>query len=43
MREGQLEGGLIVLPIDDRGLDVRPAIRDEILFLSTDPEQSASR
>ena len=41
VREGQLEGGLIVLPIDDRGLDVRPAIRDEILFLSAEPEQIA--
>ncbi|CAA9512367.1 MAG: Transcriptional regulator, LysR family [uncultured Solirubrobacteraceae bacterium] len=36
VREGRLEGGLIVLPIDDRNLDVRPAIRDEILFLSSD-------
>jgi DNA-binding transcriptional LysR family regulator len=36
VREGRLEGGLIALPIDDQGLDVRPAIRDEILFLSTD-------
>jgi DNA-binding transcriptional LysR family regulator len=38
VREGRLEGGLIVLPIDDHGLDVRVAIRDELLFLSTDPE-----
>jgi DNA-binding transcriptional LysR family regulator len=38
VREGRLEGGLIVLPIDDRGLDVRIAIRDQILFLSADPE-----
>src|SRR3954468_20762412 len=36
VRDGRLEGGLIVLPIDDRGLDVRPAIHDEILFLSID-------
>jgi len=34
VREGRLEGGLIVLPIDDRNLEVRPALRDEILFLS---------
>src|SRR3954453_3285880 len=38
VREGRLEGGLIALPIDDHGLDVRPAIRDEILFLSADEE-----
>src|SRR3954452_9793828 len=36
VREGRLEGGLIALPIDDHGLDVRPAIRDEILFLTSD-------
>src|SRR5262245_57163544 len=41
VRDGRLEGGLIVLPIDDRGLDVRPAIRDELLFLSADPAQVA--
>jgi DNA-binding transcriptional LysR family regulator len=36
VREGRLEGGLIALPIDAHGLDVRPAIRDEILFLTAD-------
>ncbi len=40
VREGRLEGGLIVLPIDDRNLDVRPAIRDEILFLSADASRT---
>ena len=39
VRDGRLEGGLIVLPIDDRGLDVRPAIDDELLYLSKDPER----
>lgn len=34
VRSGRLEGGLIVLPIDDHHLDVRPAIRDDILFMS---------
>jgi len=37
VRDGRLEGGLIVLPIDDRHLDVRPALRDEIHFMTTDP------
>lgn len=41
VREGRLEGGLIVLPIDDRNLDVRPAIRDEIHFLSADERKVA--
>src|ERR687885_2468093 len=27
VREGSLEAALLVLPIDDRGLDVRPAMR----------------
>jgi DNA-binding transcriptional LysR family regulator len=39
IREGELEAGLVVLPIDDRGLAVRPAMRDEVLYVSTDPER----
>jgi DNA-binding transcriptional LysR family regulator len=34
---GELEAGIVVLPIDDRGLVVRPAMRDEILYVSADP------
>lgn len=41
VREGRLEGGLIVLPIDDRNLDVRPAIRDELHYLSADERKVA--
>ena len=37
IRAGELEAGLVVLPIDDRGLVVRPAMRDEILYVSSDP------
>jgi DNA-binding transcriptional LysR family regulator len=39
VRDGHLEAGLVVLPIDDRGLDVRPALREEILYVSADPER----
>jgi DNA-binding transcriptional LysR family regulator len=39
IRSGELEAGLVVLPIDDRGLAVRPAMRDEILYVSADPER----
>src|SRR3954468_851427 len=39
VRDGDLEAGLIVLPIDDRGLDIEPAIDDELLYLSADPER----
>lgn len=37
VREGRLEGGLVTLPVDDRGLDVRPAMREEIQYISADP------
>jgi DNA-binding transcriptional LysR family regulator len=37
IQAGELEAGLVVLPIDDRGLEVRPAMRDEILYVSSDP------
>jgi DNA-binding transcriptional LysR family regulator len=36
VRDGELEAGLIVLPIDDRSLDVRPVLRDSTLFVSRD-------
>jgi DNA-binding transcriptional LysR family regulator len=34
VRDGTLEAGLVALPVDDRGLDVRPAMREEQLFIS---------
>jgi DNA-binding transcriptional LysR family regulator len=40
VRDGRLEGGLITLPVDDRGLDVRPSIREEILYVSVDPART---
>jgi DNA-binding transcriptional LysR family regulator len=39
VRDGQLEAGLVALPIDDRGLDVRPAMREEVLYISADAER----
>ena len=39
VREGRLEAGLVMLPIDDRGLDVRPAMREEQLYVSADRER----
>lgn len=38
---GELEAGLVVLPIDDTGLRVTPLMRDEVLFATTDPECAA--
>ena len=37
VREGELEAGMIALPIDDRGLDVQPIMRDELVYVSADP------
>lgn len=36
VREGTLEAGMVALPIDDRGLELRPFMRDEIVFVSSD-------
>ncbi|MDX6685697.1 MAG: hypothetical protein QOF86_1825 [Baekduia sp.] len=37
VRDGSLEAGLIALPIDDSGLEVRPIMSDEIVYVSADP------
>jgi DNA-binding transcriptional LysR family regulator len=42
VRDGRLEAGLVALPIDDRGLDVRPALREELLYVSADPKRVAT-
>jgi DNA-binding transcriptional LysR family regulator len=39
VREGRLEAGLIVLPVDDRGLAVRPMSQEEVVYVSADPER----
>lgn len=36
---GDLEAGLVVLPIDDEGLEVSPWLRDEVLYASADPDR----
>jgi len=36
IRDGTLEAGLVVLPVDDRALEIRPAMRDEVLYVSAD-------
>lgn len=43
IRDGEIEAGLVVLPVDDRGLDLRPAIRDEVFYASADPERLTRR
>jgi DNA-binding transcriptional LysR family regulator len=36
IRQGELEAGLVTIPFDDSGLEVRPAMTEENLFASTD-------
>ncbi len=37
VREGRLEAGLVVLPVDAAGLDVRPFHTEELVFVSREP------
>jgi DNA-binding transcriptional LysR family regulator len=41
VRDGTLEAGLIVLPIEDRGLEVRPSVREENHYVSASPQRLA--
>jgi DNA-binding transcriptional LysR family regulator len=41
VRDGQLEAGLIALPIDDRGLEVRPSISEENHYVSASSQRLA--
>jgi DNA-binding transcriptional LysR family regulator len=40
VRRGELEAAIVVLPIDDDRLDVRPVVRDEVLYVSASPERT---
>jgi DNA-binding transcriptional LysR family regulator len=40
VRRGDLEAAIVVLPIDDDKLDVRPLVRDEVLYVSADPART---
>ncbi len=41
VRRGDLEAGVVLLPIDDDRLDVRPIVRDEVLYVSASAERTA--
>jgi DNA-binding transcriptional LysR family regulator len=41
IRRGELEAGVVLLPIDADKVDVRPIVRDEVLYVSADPERTA--
>ena len=40
VRRGELEAGVVLLPIDDDKLDVRPIVRDEVLYVTASPERA---
>jgi DNA-binding transcriptional LysR family regulator len=40
VRRGQLEAGVVLLPIDDDTLDVRPIVRDEVLYVSASRDRT---
>jgi DNA-binding transcriptional LysR family regulator len=42
VRAGRLEAALVVLPVDDDGLDVRPVHREELVVISRDPAHVAA-
>jgi len=43
VRAGRLEAGLVVLPVDDDGLEVRPVHREELIVVSRTPERVGER
>jgi DNA-binding transcriptional LysR family regulator len=40
VRRGELEAAVVLLPIDDDKLDVRPIVRDEVVYVSASPERT---
>lgn len=42
VKAGELEAGLIVLPIDTEGLKVTPLLKDEVFYASAEPERLQS-
>jgi DNA-binding transcriptional LysR family regulator len=40
VRRGDLDAGVVLLPIDDEKLDVRPIVRDEVLYVTADPDRT---
>jgi DNA-binding transcriptional LysR family regulator len=43
VRTGRVEAGLVVLPVPDDELALRPLLRDEVMFVSADPRQTRRR
>jgi DNA-binding transcriptional LysR family regulator len=41
VRDGVLEAGLVALPVDDGGLEIRPSIREENHYVTASPQRAA--
>lgn len=39
LRRGRLEAAMISLPIDDEGMTIRPVAREELVYISADPDR----
>jgi DNA-binding transcriptional LysR family regulator len=39
LRRGRLEAALVALPVEDETLTVTPVLRDEVVFVSTEPDR----
>ncbi|MFC8128228.1 LysR family transcriptional regulator [Streptomyces sp. NPDC057302] len=39
---GQIEAGLVILPIDDEGLAITPLMRDEVFYVSASAERTSA-
>ncbi|MET0474838.1 MAG: LysR family transcriptional regulator [Mycobacterium sp.] len=40
IQAGEIEAGMLILPIDDEDLTVRPLLRDEVFYVSADPART---
>jgi DNA-binding transcriptional LysR family regulator len=40
IQAGEIEAGMLILPIDDEDLTVRPLLRDEVFYVSADPSHT---
>ncbi|UQX88215.1 LysR substrate-binding domain-containing protein [Jatrophihabitans telluris] len=41
LRRGTVEAAIIALPIEDEGLQITPVVRDEVVYVSADPQRLA--
>lgn len=40
VRRGRLEAALVALPVDDQALQIRPVVRDEVVYATADPHRA---